>query len=97
MSYQNDEGPQWGGSSLRSACIAHAIIDDRGFQMNFENKQRWANLVIAIFVVSIIGAVVWDFYSPGAGGRIVGLTLFGTLCVLLRALGRRFLVPKPKK
>jgi hypothetical protein len=65
--------------------------------MNLDNKQRWANVAIAIFVVLIIGAVIWDFFSPGSKGRIVGLALFGALYVLLRALGHRFLVPKPKK
>jgi membrane associated rhomboid family serine protease len=65
--------------------------------MNVENKQRLANFSIAAFVVAIGGAFAWDFFSPGSRARIVGLALFGALCILLRALGPNFLVPKQKK
>jgi hypothetical protein len=66
--------------------------------MNAEKTQRWINLVIAVFVLFIGGAVVWDFFSPGSKtARIVGFAAFGVLCIFLRTLPRQFLVPKPKK
>jgi hypothetical protein len=66
--------------------------------MNVENKQqRWANLAIAAFVVSIVGAFAWDVFSPGSMARIIGFALLCALCILLRALGPKFLVPKQKK
>lgn len=69
-----------------------------GFKMNAEKTQRWISSVIAVFALFIVGAVVWDIFSPGSEtARIVGFAAFGVLCIFLRALPQKFLVPEPKK
>jgi hypothetical protein len=68
------------------------------FKVNAEKTQRWISSVIALCAFFMVGAVVWDIFSPGAKtARIVGFAAFGVLCIFLRALPQKFLTPKPKK
>jgi protein-S-isoprenylcysteine O-methyltransferase Ste14 len=70
----------------------------KGFSMNAEKIQRWTNVVIVVLALSIVGAVIGEVLSPGSKtARIIGFVAFGILCIFLRALPRRLLIPKPKK
>lgn len=66
--------------------------------MDGRNAQIGATTVIILLGLIIGGAVVWDIISPNSHfAKVVGFTAFGALCIFLRALPRKFLVPKPKK
>lgn len=66
--------------------------------MSPDKAQRWINVVIAVFVLFIVGAVIGDVLSPPSKtARIIGLVSFGALCIFLRALPRKFFIPNPKK
>ena len=66
--------------------------------MSAEKTQGWTSAVIAVLALSIVGAVVWEVLVPGSKtAKIIASVAFGVLCMFLRALPRKFLVPKPKK
>lgn len=66
--------------------------------MNAEKMQRRINAVLTLFVLFMVTAVVGEIVSSGTkAAKIGGFAAFGVLCILLRALPRKFLVPKPKR
>jgi membrane protein implicated in regulation of membrane protease activity len=64
--------------------------------MNAEKKQRCINFMIAMAACLIAVAAVWELATASRTARIVAFAAFGALCIFLRALPRKFLVPKPK-
>jgi protein-S-isoprenylcysteine O-methyltransferase Ste14 len=66
--------------------------------MSTEKTQRWTSAAIAALALSLVCAGVWEVRSPDSKtARIIGFVAFGVLCILLRALPRKFVVPKPEK
>ncbi|HZV67663.1 MAG TPA: hypothetical protein VFG03_22485 [Telluria sp.] len=64
--------------------------------MNAVERQRWIDFTIAIAVLLIAMAALWELATGSRAARIVAFAAFGVLCIFLRALPRKFLVPKPK-
>jgi hypothetical protein len=63
-----------------------------------KNVQSRINAVLILLGLLIGGAVVWGILSPNYRfAKIAGFMAFGALCIFLRALPRKYLIPKPKK
>jgi hypothetical protein len=60
--------------------------------------QRYFNAVIIALGLIIASAVVGEFFFPDSHlAKTSGFLAFGALCVLVRAVPPKFLVPKSKK
>jgi hypothetical protein len=66
--------------------------------MDEENVRHGMTAVVILLGLLIGGAVVWDMISPNSHfAKAAGFVAFGGLCIFLRALPRKFLIPLPKK
>jgi hypothetical protein len=66
--------------------------------MDRKNMGRYANLVTIVLGLAIACAVAWELLFPGSHlAKITGFIAFGALCIFLRAVPPKFLIPKPKR
>lgn len=66
--------------------------------MDQKNMQRYIDVVTIIIGMVIASAVVWELLFPGSHlARIIGFVALGVLCIFVRAVPPKFLIPKPKK
>lgn len=66
--------------------------------MDRKNMQRYIHIITIVLGLVIASAVVWELFFPGSHlAKIAGFIAFGALCIFLRTVPPKFLVPKPKK
>ena len=66
--------------------------------MDRKNMERYLNVVTIVLGLVIACAVAWELLSPGSHlAKLTGFIAFGALCIFLRAVPPKFLIPKPKK
>ena len=66
--------------------------------MDQKNIQRYFGSLTIVLGLVIAGAVVVDFFFPNSHlAKTSGFIAFGALCILVRAVPPKFLVPKSKK
>lgn len=64
--------------------------------MERKNLQCYINMVTIVLGLVIASAVVWELLFPDSHlAKITGFIAFGALCIFLRTVPPKFLVPKP--
>lgn len=66
--------------------------------MDRKTIQRYINAVTIVLGLVIASAVAWELFFPDSRfAKVTGFIAFGALCIFLRAVPPKFLIPKPKK
>ena len=66
--------------------------------MDRKNMEHYINIVTAVLGLVIASAVAWELIFPGSHlAKITGIIALGALCIFVRAVPPKFLIPKPKR
>ncbi|GJJ01794.1 hypothetical protein RugamoR64_23320 [Duganella rhizosphaerae] len=66
--------------------------------MDQKNMERYIPVVTIVLGLVIASAVAWELLFPDSHlAKVIGFIAFGALCVFLRAVPPKLLIPKPKK